>query len=107
MPSWVQHPVTGEFILKEEYGGYESSAPCVHGSIEPIVSPIDGSVIGDRKRLREHNLRHGVTCTDDYSPEYIAKRAKLRDDTMTGNTPQARRERVDLIKKTLHDFGVR
>lgn len=65
-----------------------SSGHFVHGDLQPFVSHVDGSEISDRRQLREHNRRHGVTNSADYSPEYMAKKAKERHDRMTGNTKE-------------------
>ena len=105
MPTYVQDKNTGKFVLK----GTETDDgrwPVVHGDIEPFISPITKEVISDRGQLRRHNAKHGVTDSRDYSDEFIAKRAKQRDDTMTGNNPQAKRERVELLNQALRERGL-
>jgi hypothetical protein len=57
----------------------------VQGNIEPFVSPIDGSVISDRKQLREHNKRHGVVNTAEFSQEHFKRKAKEREAFYTGD----------------------
>jgi hypothetical protein len=58
-------------VYNEEKGKYElvpitdssrakASSADIHGDIEPFRSPVDGSVISDRKQLREHNKRNNV-----------------------------------------------
>ena len=73
---------TGKFILKQEwqekYGADVRQTSSVH-TMEAFKSPIDGSIISDGRQLREHNKRHGVTNTSDYSPNYIADRARARN----------------------------
>lgn len=56
----------------------------IHGDITPFVSPVDGSVISDRKGLREHNKRNNVVNADEFSPEHYEKAAKERARTYTG-----------------------
>jgi hypothetical protein len=74
MASWIQHPITGELVPRNEY-----VRPCVngtaavHGDLESFLSPIDRSVITDRRQLREHNKRHGVTNSADYGDNYGEK----------------------------------
>ena len=56
--------------LNEETGKYEFipidesarhfGGSAIHGDIQSFVSPVDGSVISDRRQLREHNKRNGV-----------------------------------------------
>lgn len=97
--TYVQHPVTGKFILKEHLAPRETVA--VHGDIEAFVSPIDQSVIDDRKKLREHNHRHGVTDKRDYSDEFILKRSNARHARMTGQDKQGKAERIETIKRAI------
>jgi len=106
--SYVQHPETGKLIPREEYVRPSNTEyPSVHGQIETFVSPIDGSVISDRSHLREHNKKHGVTDSRDYSPEFMAKRSAARESELKGTTRQAKAERVELIKEKLWKAGIR
>jgi hypothetical protein len=41
------------------------SFPAIIGDIQPFVSPIDGTVLGSRRDLREHCARHNVVLTAD------------------------------------------
>jgi hypothetical protein len=59
---WIQRineDGTSRFDLA---GGNKSphSEAAIHGDIKSFVSPVDGSVISDRKQLREHNKRNNV-----------------------------------------------
>lgn len=102
MPSWVQCIKTGKFIPKEEYYSQESvNAPTIFGEFKEFISPVTKELITDRGQLRQHNARHGITSSSDYSPEYIAKRAKKRDDEMTGNTAAHRQDRREAIHRAL------
>jgi hypothetical protein len=81
MPRWRQCRHTGKFIPVDESArraAAASSGVAVHGDIEPFVSPVDGSVISDRKQLREHNKRNNVVNADEFSPEYYEQKAKER-----------------------------
>jgi hypothetical protein len=64
--------------------------------IEEFVSPVDGSVISSRSRLREHNRKYGVTNTSDYKEEW-KKRAQDRADVFTGRAD--RRGRIEALKE--------
>lgn len=99
--SWVQDPETGKLVPKEEWRGPRSEAPAIHGDIEGFVSPVDGSHITSRSALRAHNHRHGVTDCRDYSPGYLLERSQRRISEMTGQTPAAKRERTELIRRTI------
>ncbi len=68
-------------------------AAYVQGDIESFVSPVDGSVITDRKQLRDHNKRNGVTNCADYSDEFFAGKKRERDAAINGTTAEAKRSR--------------
>lgn len=106
MPKWVQDPVTLELIPKEEYAAKENDSPYVHGDIESFVSPITREIISDRAQLRRHNKKHGVTDSRDYSEDFKRKASIARNDAMTGNTPQAKAERIELLNETLRKQGI-
>tara|TARA_R110000772_G_scaffold33324_8_gene81215 strand:+ start:3156 stop:3518 length:363 start_codon:yes stop_codon:yes gene_type:complete len=78
------------------------SSPTTVNQFEEFKSPLDGSVIGDRRQLREHNNKHGVTDSRDYSADYMKKRETQRFDQMTGNTKQDQQERVNTIKRAMN-----
>lgn len=99
MPRWIQHPITHELIPADEYVRPDTNAPYIHGPLEPFVSPVDRSVIGDRKHLREHNKRHEVTDFRDYGTEYFERKAKERERNLAGDSYKAREERKrDLLR---------
>ena len=74
-------------------------------AIEPFVSPIDGRVIDDRTRLREHNKEHGVTNIRDYGDKYFDRKTKERHARSTGDTREAKRERIEIINQELKKRG--
>ena len=65
----------------------------IHGDIEAFVSPVDGTVISDRKALREHNKRNNVVNADEFTPEFYARKAKERADFYQG-----KRSPADVLK---------
>ena len=109
MPTWVQDPETGEMVPKQEWLERQAilagtvRAHAVLKDIEAFVSPIDKRVITGRKALREHNAAHGVTNIQDYGPEYFARKDKERGAIIQGRTPQAKRERVEAIKRAISE----
>jgi hypothetical protein len=104
--SFVQDPHTGKLVPKSDYQRVDPDAPYVQGDIEAFKSPIDGTIIDDRAKLRRHNAQHGVTNSADYSPEYLHKRRLAREAEMLGTTRQAKQERINLIKQKLHEAGL-
>ena len=106
MPSWVQDPKTGKLIPKEEYHKVEVNAPYVHGDLESFVSPVTREVISDRAQLRRHNKKHGITDSRDYSEDFRMKKSTERNNTMIGNTPQAKAERLKLLDQALRKQGI-
>ena len=110
MPTWVQDPETGEMIPKEKwlehkYGDHppENLTARIQEDIAPFVSPVDGSVITGRKALSEHNKRHGVTNIRDYGDQYFERRQKELSNNTLGNTREAKRDRVEAIKKAISE----
>ena len=57
----------------------------VHGDIQPFVSPIDGTVISDRKQYREHCKKHDVVPATEFSAEHYQRAAEQRARLYTGN----------------------
>lgn len=90
--TWVQDPETGKLVPKEKYRRRGPDAPYIQGDIEGVVSPIDGTLLDDRAKLRRHNARHGVTDSRDYSNEYLKEKRESR------HRQQAREGRVDRIE---------
>ena len=87
MARWVQ--VWNEELGKSEFipvgGGHAGdSGAAIHGPIEPFVSPVDGSVISDRRQLREHNKRHGVVNLHEFGTDHWDNKRKERERFYTG-----------------------
>ena len=56
----------------------------IHASFEPFVSPVDGSVIGSRKQLEEHNRRNNVVQTREFGTEHWDIKRKEREKFYSG-----------------------
>ncbi len=104
--SWVWCSVRKKLIPKAEYVPPDTKIIYVHGDIESFVSPITREVISDRKQLRDHMREHGVTNSADYSHDFMMKRSGERIAEMTGQTPQAKAERIDLLNQELRKRGI-
>jgi len=102
--SWVQDPVTGKLIPKEEWNGRRPAEVTIQADIDPFISPIDGRTISSRSHLRAHNAEHGVTDSRDYSPRFMQERSDQRVAEMTGNTKAAQLERRELIMRELSKY---
>ncbi len=72
------------FVPLDEAAIRRDAGHSIHGDIEPFRSPVDGSVISDRKQLREHNKKHGVVNAEEFSPEFYERKAKERARLYTG-----------------------
>jgi hypothetical protein len=101
--TWVQDPKTGKLVPKEEYVRESRTSAYIQGDIDAFISPIDGSTIDDRGKLRRHMAEHGVTNSQDYSPAFLLDRSKKRDDAMMGNTRQDKADRINLIRRALDE----
>jgi len=93
MPRWKQCNKTGKFIPIDDSARKLEGSAAIHGIIEPFVSPIDGSIISDRKGLREHNKRNGVVAASEFSMGYYEDKAKERARLYTGEKTQAEKQR--------------
>ena len=102
MAKFVVDPETGGWIEAHLYAAPDTcDLPAIQGDIEPFKSPIDGTLITSRSQLRRHHAQHGTTDHRDYSPEFKAAKAKQMDLDRRGQTPQARLERIELIKHVI------
>jgi hypothetical protein len=91
-----------EFIPTDDAARQNNMGHAIHGDIKEFVSPVDGSVISDRKGLREHNKRNNVVNTQEFSKEYYERKAKERANS--DNTPKevfARKQAIyeEIIKQ--------
>lgn len=76
-------------------------------SFEEFRSPVDGTMITSRKDLREHNARHDVTNTADYSKDYIhAQQTKKIRDTKR-STDETRQYDITRFAHELKDIATR
>lgn len=99
---WRQDPVTHKLVpIDVAAATRDGGSAAVHGDISSFVSPVDGSVITDRKQLREHNSRNNVVNADEFSTEYYAGKAKERADFYAGkHTRQESLKRKQEIYET-------
>ena len=92
--SFIMHE--GKLIPKSEAPeNVRVNAPNLQKPHESFVSPIDGKVIASRKQLADHNKRHGVTNSSDYSDGYIARKAEARNAAGEKMLRETRRSDVE------------
>ena len=66
--SYVQDPATGELVPAHDYyarvqaekKGRPSGLQFMGGMFDPVISPVDGSLLASRGDVREHNIRNQV-----------------------------------------------
>lgn len=104
--SWVYDSELGKLVPKDEYyrNKYAGSNVVVHGDLTRFVSPIDGTVIDDRGKLREHNKRHGVTDPRDYGTGWFEKKAHERQEATRSDSPKARQARLTTIYDAMNKY---
>ena len=93
MARWRQDSKTGKLIPIDEAARRRDCSATVMGDIESFVSPVDGSVISDRRQLREHNKRNNVVNAAEFSDEFYAKKAAERADFYQGKHSRAEKQR--------------
>jgi hypothetical protein len=84
MSRWIQHPHTNELIPRDEYVRPKEISHALWNDLPSFVSPVDGSVISDRKQLREHNEKHGVVSANEFGPEFQARKKAERHEAEHG-----------------------
>ena len=87
---------------RKVYGRRDSdsnSGVAIIEDIEPFVSPITGEVISSRSQLRQHNKAHGVTDSRDYSANYFEKKARERQESITGMTAKDKKDRIAILRE--------
>ena len=94
---YIQHPISLKLVPAEEYERPKEAGHFIHDDIRSFVSPVDGSIISDRKQLRDHNKRNNVVSADEFSKEHYESKAKERANT--GNT----REEVFARKQAIYN----
>jgi hypothetical protein len=87
--TWVQHPVTGKLIPKDEYVRPSNADFHIMPDIQDYKSVIDGSVITSRSRHREHLKRHDCVevGTEKQKPKEIPP------------TPGVKRDLINICKQ--------
>jgi hypothetical protein len=68
-----------EFIPADDAARQNNMGHAIHGDIKEFVSPVDGSVISDRKGLREHNKRNNVV---NFAETEGVKPPQAKDDSL-------------------------
>jgi hypothetical protein len=86
---WRQCAKTGEMIPIDESAKRMGMGAAIHGDVTPFVSPVDGSIISDRRQLREHNLRNNVVNSDEFGTQHWDEKRKERDRFYTGQHTRA------------------
>ena len=66
------------------------------GEIEPFVSHVDGTLIRNRKELREHNARNNVVVAEFDSA--AIKQRTAEKQALFGGGPYDRARRLEAIK---------
>lgn len=99
---WRQCRHTGKFIeITEETTS--SAIPRILPDIEEFRSPVDGSVISSRSKLREHNKRNNVVQTHELKGEGDDIR-RQREKLFNGGGFD-RKGRIEAIKYALEKHG--
>ena len=66
----------------------------VQEDIKPVVSPIDGTVIGGRKQQRDHCKRHNVILASEVDQAHMDAARKKREDHYNGVRTKAEIQRT-------------
>jgi len=102
---YVQDSKTGILHEVTQRNRAEPRAPYVPKEFQPFQSQVDGSIVSDRKQLADHNRRNGVTNPSDYGSQWFERKGKEREHERLGQTPQARKARIESIKRAIEQQG--
>lgn len=99
---FVQHPDTGKLVPLEEvdwprHKVRTSKSFQIMEDIEPFVSPVDGSIVTSRSKLREHNNRNGVVNYHEFDGQRELDVQK-REEFLKG---ESKEHRKDLLKDVI------
>jgi hypothetical protein len=93
--TYVQDPKTKKFVEKSVF---QAQHHAVH-TLEPFVSPIDGTFIHDSAQLRAHHKQHGTTDSRDYSPDTMQRASRARDMKLQGLDPASKKDRIEAFTR--------
>jgi len=94
--TYVLDQVTRELVEKRY--SYTPQTSYIQGDIEPTVSPVDGTIISSRSKLREHNVKNGVVPYEEFGDAYFARAKEERWKRSQGLTPQDKKDRIETLK---------
>ncbi len=104
MPRFVQDPKTLKLVPVEEYRA-RVAQHALWGDFEPFVSHVDGTVIDSRKKLREHNARHGVVSHAELGNEGEAARREREKHYSAGGYDNDRRRDAIIFAADVESSG--
>jgi hypothetical protein len=104
---FVQCRHTGKLIevSKDYVQPREQHGVHILPDIEAFKSPVDGTVVSSRSKLREHNRRNNVVQTKELEGEGREARRE-REKLFTGGKYD-REGRIEAIKRALYAHGFR
>ena len=89
---WVQkvnEDGTSRFVAADE-SARKADGHFIHANnMETFLSPVDGSLVRNKREYDEHNRKNNVVNAAEFTPEYYAKKAKERADFFEGRRSPA------------------
>ncbi len=92
--TYLYDPKTKKVVEKSKHLAKHPGAIHV---FTPRISAIDGTEIRDAAQLASHDRKHGVTDPRNYGPDWFARESNNRDERLTGQTKQDKRDRLKTI----------
>ncbi len=100
MPRWIQRVRKDgtTYMEPRDEAAKRYDGHFVQGDIESFVSPVDGTVISDRRQLEEHNKRNNVVNTAEFGTDHWDRKAKERADFYEGKRTarQTQKDRMEI-----------
>lgn len=89
-------------VENHKHSAARNKSAYVMKSMEPFKSNVDGSIISDRKQLKDHNRRNGVTNSADYSQNYMDNK---RSSMAAAEERINKTQRIEALKQTMRTRG--
>lgn len=72
-------------------------------NIDPFKSTVDGSVIKNKRDLRDHNKRNNVVNYDEFGPDWAKKEQKRQKIAQNREIVESRRDDLARMAKQIED----
>ena len=95
---WRQDAKTGKLVPIDASAAKRDGGFIHANNMEAFVSPVDGTLVRNKREYDEHNKRNNVVNAAEFTPEFYAskekERARFYNGEHTSREKQARKEQM-------------